>query len=109
MNASESSNLPHISSIKVTRMYRPYLYHDPMSSSAAAIKGDCHPQAQLNGTHEMHCSRLHRRAEAERRIAEANPEAEAHATGAESLLLPWSLLARPSRRKKRLWCSHRVV
>ena len=37
-------------------------------------------------------------------FAEANPEALA--TGAASFLLPWSLLARPSRRKRRLGCSH---
>lgn len=97
----------HTNPIIVTKMYHPYLYRDPMSSSAAAIKGDRHPQAQLNVAHEMHCSRLHRRVEAERRVAKANPEALA--TGAESLLLPWSFSARPRRRKRRLVCSHRVV
>ena len=60
-----------------------------MSSTVAAIEGDLHPPAQLNVAREMYCSRLHRSAEAERRVAEANPEALA--TGARSLLLPWVL------------------
>jgi hypothetical protein len=70
-------------------MSHPYLYHDPMSSTVAAIEGDLHPPAQLNVACEMHCSRLLRIAEAERRIAEANPEA--FATAARSLRLPWVL------------------
>jgi hypothetical protein len=98
------SSQQHLSQFN-KRLFRPYLYHDPMSSTVAAIEGDLHSPAQLNVACEMHCSRLHCIAEAGRRVAEANPEALA--TAARSLLLPRSLLARPDRRKGRLGSSHR--
>jgi hypothetical protein len=82
-------------------MSRPYLYHDPMSSTVAAIEGDLHPPAQLNVAREMHCSRLLRVAEAERRVAEANPEALA--TAAKSLLLPWVLVGEAKQGGEETW------
>lgn len=53
----------------------------PMSSAGAAMEGECHPQVQLNGAYEMHCSRLLRKAEAEQRVCRSEPRSSCNWCG----------------------------
>ena len=94
--------------IKVSKMYRQYLFRDPGGSTVADLCHGRYPQ-DTTKCRPARCAFLGYIAEHKLSsgFTEANPEARA--TGAGSLLLPWVLPGRGQvGGKRRLWCSHGV-